>query len=72
MTKALTKDEIIEMPVSERLRLIESLWDSIDSNDVPVPESHLRALDIALADYGRNPNEESSWEEVREELFPKK
>jgi putative addiction module component (TIGR02574 family) len=70
MTKALTKDEILEMPVSERLRLIETLWDSIDSNALPVPASHLRALDIALADHERNPNEGSSWEEVRDELFP--
>lgn len=71
MTKALTKDEILEMPVSERLHLIETLWDSIDSNDLPVPEHHLRALDAALADYERNPNEGSSWDEVREELFPR-
>jgi putative addiction module component (TIGR02574 family) len=72
MTKALTKDEIFEMPVSERLHLIETLWDSIDSNDLPVPESHLHALDIALADYERNPNEGTSWEEVRKELFPER
>jgi putative addiction module component (TIGR02574 family) len=72
MTKALTNDEIFEMPVSERLHLIETLWDSIDSNHLPVPESHLRALDTALADYERNPSEGSSWEEVREELFPRR
>ncbi len=70
MMKPLTRDEILEMPVSERLRLIETLWDSIDANDLPVPESHLLALDAAFADYERNPDEGSSWDEVREELFP--
>jgi putative addiction module component (TIGR02574 family) len=51
MTRTLTIDEIFDLPVSERLHLIETLWDSINPNDLPVPESHQRALDIALADY---------------------
>jgi putative addiction module component (TIGR02574 family) len=72
MAKTLTNDEIFEMPVSERLHLIETLWDSIDANDLPVPESHLRALDTALADYKRNPGEGQPWDEVRDELFPKR
>ena len=72
MSKTLTRDEIFEMPISERLHLIETLWDSIDANDLPVPESHLRALDTALADYKRNPDEGRPWDEVRDELFPKR
>jgi putative addiction module component (TIGR02574 family) len=72
MPKTLTHDEIFEMPVSERLHLIETLWDSIDANDLPVPESHLRALDAALADYQRNPDEGQPWDEVRDELFPRR
>jgi putative addiction module component (TIGR02574 family) len=72
MTRTLTKDEIFDLPVSERLHLIESLWESINPNDLPVPESHQRALDAALADYRRNPDEGRSWDEVRDELFPKR
>lgn len=52
--------------------MIETLWDSIDPNDLPMPESHQRALDIALADYRRNPEEGRSWDEVRDELFPRR
>lgn len=72
MARILTKDEIFDLPVSERLHLIESLWESINPNDLPVPESHQRALDAALADYRRNPDEGRSWDEVRDELFPKR
>ena len=72
MTRTLTKDEIFDLPVSERLHLIESLWDSINPNDLPVPESHQRALDEALADYKRNPDEGRPWVEVHDELFPRR
>lgn len=69
MARTLSKDEIFELPVQERLHLIETLWDSIDPNELPVPESHQRALDRSLADYARDPEEGSSWAEVRDELF---
>lgn len=72
MVRTLTKDEIFDMPVDERLRLMEALWDSIDPNDLPVPESHRHVLEKSLDDYRRNPDEGRSWDEVRDELFPKK
>ena len=72
MTRTLTKDEIFDLPVSERLHLIETLWDSINPNGLPVPEGHQRALDAALVDYRSNAGEGRNWDEVREELFPKR
>jgi putative addiction module component (TIGR02574 family) len=71
MARTLSKDEIFELPVEERLLLIETLWDSIDPNELPLPESHRRALDQSLADYRRDPEEGSAWSDVRDELFPK-
>lgn len=72
MTRTLTKDEIFDLPVSERLHLIETLWDSINASDLLVPESHQRVLDEALADYRRTPGEGRPWDEVRDELFPRR
>lgn len=72
MARTLTKDEIFDLPVAERLHLIGTLWDSINPNDLPLPESHLVALDEALADYRRDPDEGRPWVEVRDELFPKR
>lgn len=72
MARSLTKEEIFALPPAERLRLIETLWDSLNSDQLPLPESHERAIDEALAEYRRNPEEGRSWDEVRDELFPKK
>jgi putative addiction module component (TIGR02574 family) len=72
MARTLTKDEIFDLPVDERLHLIETLWDSIDPHEIPLPESHRRALDVARAAYDHDPEAGQSWEAVRDELFPKR
>lgn len=72
MPRTLTKDEISNLPIAERLRLISELWDSIPPDEVPVPESHRRSLDEALRLHTANPNSNRPWDEVRDELFPKK
>jgi len=71
MGRTLTKEEIFELSVSERLELIETLWDSISPEDLPVPESHQRALDEALDAYRREPEAGKSWEQVRDDVFRK-
>ena len=71
MARTLTKDEIFDLPIDERLYLIETLWDSIDPHELPLPESHRQSLDLALGkDYRRDPEEGRSRDEVRSELFP--
>ncbi|HSP14276.1 MAG TPA: addiction module protein [Thermoanaerobaculia bacterium] len=72
MSRTLTKDEISSLPIPERLRLISELWDSIPPEQVPVPESHRRALDEAPREHEANPQSARSWDEVRDALFPKK
>lgn len=39
-----------ELPIEERIRVVEDLWDSIaeDQDEVPIPESHKRELDLRL------------------------
>jgi len=68
MARTLTNDEIVDLTVTERIELIETLWNSIDPNQLPIPESHRRALDEAIADYRRDPEEGRSWNEVRNEF----
>jgi putative addiction module component (TIGR02574 family) len=53
----LTKEEIFSLEVDERMRLIEDLWDSIDPNQLPIPESHRQLLDRALEEYRVDPEE---------------
>ena len=40
------RDQLLTLPLAERIELVEDLWDSIaaDAESVPVPESHRREL----------------------------
>ncbi len=65
------KVDISELSVSERIQLAEDLWDSIlaDSNaDVPLSESQKEELDRRLELHRQNPQQGSSWEEVKQRL----
>ena len=65
------KVDISELSVSERIQLAEDLWDSIstDSNpDVPLSESQKQELDRRLELHRQNPQQGSTWEEVKQRL----
>jgi len=69
--KGIPVADLLELPVAERLRLVELLWDSIAA----VPEAlrisnELKAeLDRRLADSEADPEAGSSWEEVRSRIL---
>jgi putative addiction module component (TIGR02574 family) len=50
MTSKALLDEIMRLPVTERLKLMEDLWDSIAATPatVPVPDWHRDELDHRL------------------------
>jgi len=61
-------DEILQLPVDERLKLVEDIWDSIAATPelVPVPDWQRDELDRRL---GRTPPGPGlSWDEVRSKL----
>lgn len=68
MTKQALLDEINRLPLAERLRLVEQVWDRIAATpeSVPVPDWHRAELDRRLD----NPSPEPilSPEELRERL----
>jgi putative addiction module component (TIGR02574 family) len=55
---ALRREEIDKLPVRERLRLIEELWESIDANPeaVPVTNAQRAELDRRIAAHKANPD----------------
>lgn len=70
MTPKTLLEEILRLPVDERLDLLEQVWDSIaaDPSKVPVPEWHQEELARRLED----PNPERlTWDEVKSRFFPK-
>ncbi len=64
-----TLTELISLPVTDRLRVVESLWDSIES-DSPVSTSPEQRDEIKrrVAAYEANSDEVLTWDEVLDRL----
>ncbi|HEX7183094.1 MAG TPA: addiction module protein [Thermoanaerobaculia bacterium] len=63
--------EILELPVAERIRLVEIIWDSIAAvpEAVSVSDELKDELDRRLTEFEANPDAGSPWEEVRERIL---
>jgi len=59
--------EILKLPVEERLRLVELIWESLatDPSGVPLGEAHRAVIDERVAEHERHPDDVAS----RGELF---
>ena len=62
------RNEILQLPPSERLKLVEEIWDSLAGTpeSVPIPDWHKEELDRRLDDPAPGPGE--TWEQVRAKL----
>ncbi len=62
--------EILKLPVEERLRLVEIIWESLvtDPSGVPLGDAHRVAIDEELAAHRRNPDDVATLEEVLSEV----
>jgi putative addiction module component (TIGR02574 family) len=66
----IAKEFVLGLSVPERIQLVEDIWDTI----LDVPESitltnkQKAELDIRLKAYEKDPDEGSSWEEVRKRI----
>ena len=58
--------EILALPVAERVRLVEAIWDSISAipEALPLTDWQKQELDRRLAEFEANPEEGSTLEEV--------
>lgn len=68
--KPLPVTEILELPVDERIQLVEIIWESIAAvpEAVPVSDELKVELDCRLAEFEANPEAGTPWEEVRERI----
>jgi len=68
-----TIPELRKLSNSEKLLLINELWDSLSSQEdvLPVPESHKKILDERLKEHEANPEQGSTWEEVKSRILKK-
>ena len=58
--------EILKLPVEERLRLVELIWESLaaDPSGVPLGDVHRAVIDERLAEHERSPDDVVSRDEV--------
>lgn len=74
MTRAEMK-KLLELPAAEKMELAQTLWDSLEPEDetsfLTIADWQRQVLAERLADIERNPGDEQTWEEVKEEFGPK-
>lgn len=62
---------LLKLPVSERLRLVEAIWDSIAAHPeaIALSDSEREELDRRWAECLQNPDAGSPWSEVKARLI---
>lgn len=67
MTRTEIQDSALALPLSERLHLAETIWNSVE-RDMALSPEHRRLLDEALNDWKANPDDEADWKDVRSSI----
>jgi putative addiction module component (TIGR02574 family) len=71
MTAAALLDEILRLPVADRIRLVEKIWDSVAKDSgIEIPEWHGRELDDRDQDLADDTD--MAWDEVKARLRSRK
>ena len=61
--------ELLNLSPSERLLLVQDLWDSLDINDIPLTDEQKTELDRRKASYEADPSSGRSWEGVQRRII---
>ena len=64
----LTPDEIVRLSPPERIALIAQLWDSLDSDQLPLTAAHQAALERRLTSLDRDRRNGVTWAALKAEL----
>lgn len=66
------RDELLKLPVAERLELVQELWDSIavdcEREPFPLTEAQREELSRRARELEAHPERAISWKEARERL----
>ena len=61
-------EKIQSLKPADRLELIEAVWESLAPDDLPVTDAEKAMLDNRLAEMDSNPENQSSWSDVKKRL----
>jgi putative addiction module component (TIGR02574 family) len=67
-------DTVLTLPVEERIRIAEKIWDSVadDAGQVQLEPWLMRELDHRLEELKKNPNAGKPWSEVKRQILGEK
>ena len=65
------REELFNLPVEEKLELVEALWDMIDEDLIPVTGEEITFARERLELHNQNPSEGLSWLEVKKKITEK-
>jgi putative addiction module component (TIGR02574 family) len=67
MNLAATLDEIALLPIDERVRLVEAIWETViaDPRQPELTDAQKQELERRLADHAYAPDDVVSWEEAK-------
>jgi putative addiction module component (TIGR02574 family) len=63
-------EQILALPIDERIKLVEDIWDSIAAvpEAVQLSDEQMAEIERRLEDYRRNPDDVVPWEEAKARL----
>lgn len=69
--KPITLDEVLQLPVPERIRIVEAIWDSIADapEGLELSDEQKAELGRRLGNLEKEPEGGSSWAEVRGRIW---
>ena len=67
-------EQIMELPIAERIKLVEDIWDSIalETGAVELSPEQKAELDRRIEDYRQNPEGNIPWETIKAEALARK
>jgi putative addiction module component (TIGR02574 family) len=65
-------NQIANLSAAEKFELIDTLWESLETEATPLTDEQQAELDYRVAKYQQNPSDVIPWEQVRADLFKKR
>jgi putative addiction module component (TIGR02574 family) len=65
------RNRIEDLSTTEKIELLDLLWESLDKDNLPLTEDQRRELDHRIARHEQNPSDVIPWEEVKANLLKK-
>jgi putative addiction module component (TIGR02574 family) len=63
------RNRIEDRSRTEKIELLDLLWESLDKDDLPLTEDQRREVDYRIARHEQNPSDVIPWEQVKANLL---